>query len=102
MLQVLLQLPRAIERDGAVTRVDDARGQLPHPPERAKVGREVALGRVDDARSPPENRVSGEQRAVPFLEVRDVVGAVAGRGDRGQRQLTSRGALPVRNAIAAL
>src|SRR6266545_5021960 len=33
MLQVFLQLPRAIEHGGAVARVDHARGQVHHPPE---------------------------------------------------------------------
>jgi hypothetical protein len=85
MLDVVVELPRRIEHDGPVSRIDRPRIKLLHPVERTQIRYEVALWRVDNARSATEHRIAGEQGSNGLVPERDVIRRVTGGRDGGQR-----------------
>src|SRR5919108_618618 len=75
---VLVQLGRGIEHDGSVARVDGPGTEIPHDVERMDICSHLSIGRVDDARSSPQDRVTREQGSVGIEVEGDVVGRVSG------------------------
>ncbi len=102
MREVLVELRGPVEYQRPVARVDRARGELPHPPQRPEVRREVTLGRIDHARSPAQHRVPGEQGGRIAEHEAHVVGRVSGRVHGGQRDAVGPHDLAVPQAPAVL
>ena len=91
MRDVLVQLGAGVHHDRSMSRIDRARVQLLHAMERAQVLHQIAVGRVDEAGTAPDDGVAREQRALRRHEERDVVGRVPGRVLRHDVRALGRG-----------
>ena len=80
---VLVELGGGIPDVGPVAGAEHVEVELAQPAQGVEVGRQRALAGRDEHRALAEHRVAGE--ADPAEQQADVVGRVAGRGDRAER-----------------
>src|SRR5205085_6984529 len=90
MTDVFVELLRHAEDRWAVARIDRARVELAETPQRPQIGGEVAVRRVDEARSPSQHGVAREQGALLRNEKRHRVARVPRRVERDDGQLADR------------